>query len=145
MRLGAAMYRRLTWLLLWTMVFGAMAPTLTHGLASGRQAVQHVVWTEICRPGGGTQRIALDVGISANADTSSAPLSPSTAPRNHCDYCLLTQHLPFLPMHQIVWRMPAASHLADRIPAHDRIVFPTRFPRDAHPTRAPPGALTFAA
>jgi hypothetical protein len=111
------------------MVFGAFAPTVSKLL----DASQSVTWLEVCTTQG-TQRIAVDLG------GKTAPKAPHLAD-NHCGYCLLQHHSPFIPVAFVAWAgaLLAAGRL--RLGAGGTTIF-KRFERDAHQTRAPPPAFS---
>ena len=125
MRLGGWLHRRLAWLALCAVVFGAFAPSVSKLLA----ASQGLTWIEVCIAQG-SKRVAVDLGGKPS------PEAPAMAD-NHCGYCLLQQHSPFVPTASVNWDFaPLAS---DRLPlgAGGTTIF-KRFVRDAHHTRAPP-------
>lgn len=79
MRLGGWLHRRLAWLALCAMVFGAFAPSISKFLAA-----THVTpWVEICSTSG-AKRIAIDLGSKTLPEAPMAGdnhwLLPATAP-----------------------------------------------------------------
>jgi len=125
MRLGGWLHRRLAWLALCLLVFGAFAPSLSKYLA----AAQGVSWIEVCSASG-AKRVALDFG------SKKLPEVPM-ADDGHCGFCRLQHHTPFVPTDPYTWEAAAVSTLRLLIDSGGTPVF-KRLTRDAHPTRAPP-------
>ncbi len=78
--------RRVTWLTLCAVLFGAIAPAVAHGLATDK------AWIDICSFGG-TKRIALDT------DSGQAPAQ--TMASGECPFCLLHNDIPTLPASEV--------------------------------------------
>lgn len=123
--MGDWFHRRLAWLALCAMVFGAFAPSVSKLLA----ASQGITWIEVCS-GQVTKRIVVDLG------NKQSPEPPAMAD-DHCGYCLLQQHSPFVPTAALTWDVPAATSDRLSLGSGGTTVF-KRFVRDAHRTRAPP-------
>jgi hypothetical protein len=125
MAAGVWLYRRLAWLALCAMVFGALAPSISKYL----DANQGVSWVEICSASGAKR-------VPVQLDSKNLPGTP-TAGDNHCAYCLLQHHAPVVGTHPYAWEATTVS--ADRllIGSGSTTVF-KRFVRHAHLTRAPP-------
>jgi hypothetical protein len=107
------------------MVFGAFAPSISKLLATS----QGIAWIEVCSAQG-TKRIAVDLSGKQN------PEAPAMAD-SHCGYCLLQQHLPFVPTVPATWDFAPVSSERLALGSGGTTIF-KRFIRDAHPTRAPP-------
>jgi hypothetical protein len=108
-----------------SVVFGAFAPSVSKLLA----ASQDITWIEVCIAHG-TKPIAIELGTQGSPD---AP----TITENHCGYCLLQQHSPFVPTASLTWdAVPATSDRLSLGPGGTTIF--KRFVRDAHHTRGPP-------
>lgn len=125
MRASGWLHRRLAWLALCAVVFGAFAPSVSKLLA----ASQGIAWIEVCSAQG-TKRIAVDLG------NKQSPETPAMAD-NHCGYCLLQQHSPFVPTASLTWDATPATSDRLILGSGGTTIF-KRFVRDAHPTRAPP-------
>lgn len=125
MCLGGWLHRRLAWLALCAVFFGAFAPSVSKLLA----ASQGIAWIDVCSAQG-TKRIAVDLGGKPTPD------APRVAD-NYCDYCLLQQHSPVAPTAFLTWGVSPV--VSDRLPlgTGGTTIF-KRFVRDAHQTRAPP-------
>ena len=126
MRAGGWLHRRLAWLALCAVVWGAFAPSISKWLAHS----QGWTWTEVCTSQG-TKLVPLQV-------PGATPLSDvPVAADNHCGYCLLQQHTPVVPtkLHAFHGVMLSCTRLAL---AQSASTHPTRFIRDAHHTRATP-------
>lgn len=125
MRLGEQLHRRLAWLALCAMVFGAFAPSISKLLATS----QGFAWIEVCSAQG-TKRIAVDL---SGKQTPEAPAMADS----HCGHCLLQQHSPFVPTAPVSWDFEPATSDRLALGSGGTTIF-KRFIRDAHPTRAPP-------
>jgi len=125
MRARGWLHRRLAWLVLCAMVFGAFAPSISKLLATS----QGFAWIEVCSAQG-TKRIAVDL------NGKQTPEVPAMAD-SHCGYCLLQQHSPFVPTAPVSWDFAPASSDRLALGSGGTTIF-KRFIRDAHPTRAPP-------
>lgn len=125
MRLDVWLHRRLVRLVLCVVIFGAFAPSISKLLA----ASQGGAWIEVCSAQG-IKRVAVDFGEKEDTEV------PAMAD-NHCGYCLLQQHSPFVPTVSVNCDFPPFA--SDRLPvgAGGTTLF-KRFVRDAHRTRAPP-------
>lgn len=125
MRLGSWLHRRLAWLALAAMVFGALAPSVSKLLT----ASSGVIWVEVCSASG-TRWVALGGSDTPRDD---AP----TASDQHCGYCVLQQHSPALPVPAVAWECEAPSAHRLAIGPGGTTIF-ARFTRSAHLTRGPP-------
>lgn len=125
MHLSGWLHRRLTWLALCAMVFGALAPSISKWLATS----QGIAWIEVCSAQG-TKRIAVDL------NGKQTPEAPAMAD-SHCGYCLLQQHSPFVPTVPAAWDFAPVPSDRLALGSGGTTIF-KRFIRDAHPTRAPP-------
>ena len=124
MHLGGWLHRRLAWLALCAMVFGAFAPSISKWLATS----QGFAWIEVCSAQG-TKRIAVDLS------SKQTPEAPAMAD-SHCAYCVLQQHSPALPTPSYCWQTVAV--VSNRLLVSDSSSFFKRFVREAHFARAPP-------
>lgn len=130
MHAASSLHRRAAWLALCAMVFGSLAPSISKLLAAAQG--EGTAWVEICSAQG-IKRIALDASGTKSPD--------GHADRDaHCGYCLLLQHCPVLHTPYQLWvALEGAS--TERLPiGSGTTTVPTRFTRDAHPTRAPPAS-----
>jgi hypothetical protein len=125
MRAGGWLHRRLAWLALYAMVFGAFAPSISKFLAAN----QGISWVEICSTSG-AKRVAVVLG------SKKLPEAPM-AGDSHCGYCLLQHHSPVVPTDPYAWEAATVSTSRLLIGSGGTTVF-KRFIRDAHLTRAPP-------
>lgn len=125
MRMGRWLHRRLAWLALCAVVFGAFAPSVSTLLA----ASQEITWIEVCTTQG-TKRVAMDEG------NQESPRTPAMAD-NHCGYCLLQQQSPFVLTSWVTWDVAPATSGRLSQGSGGTTIF-KRFVRDAHPSRAPP-------
>lgn len=119
--------RHVAWLALCVIFFGAVAPSVSHLLAStsGR------AWVEVCSAYG-TQSIETDVD---SRQTPKAPIS-----KEHCPFCLLQNHVPVIPT-VFGAAVFAVAVISDAPLSLRNTAPPTRFIRHAHQTRAPPWIL----
>lgn len=130
MRTGGWLHRRLAWLALCAVVFGAFAPTISKTLA----AAQPSAWVEVCTTSG-IQRISVDQDVPQDA-SKKQPNLPAAAD-GHCGYCLLQAHCPAVPSTPHAVTVVAAA--SDRLPVGSGgTTLPKRFARSAHHPRAPP-------
>jgi len=125
MHFGGWLHRRLAWLALCAMVFGACAPSISKWLATS----QGFAWIEVCSAEG-TKRIAVDL------NGKQTPEAPAMAD-NHCGYCLLQEHSPFVPTVPATLSFTPVSSDRLALGSVGTTIF-KRFIRYAHPTRAPP-------
>jgi hypothetical protein len=116
--------RRITWIALAALLYGALAPAL----ANAMPAFAGKAWVEICSAAG-VKRIAVDA--------SQSPLGGTHTPQKHCPYLQQLQHL-----HSIVdAALPNPPRPIDFTQAY---VFQADAPpaalvfRDANPSHAPP-------
>ncbi|ANN76320.1 DUF2946 domain-containing protein [Bordetella flabilis] len=116
-----------TWLALCAMCFGAIAPTVSKWLASG---AGRTLWVELCSETSATHAIAISIAAEE-------PSSHPVAGDEHCPYCALVHHLPFIP--------PTAAVFIAALPAMASVYTDagielpqTHQPRRAHAPRAPP-------
>jgi len=119
------LHRRLAWLALCAMVFGAFAPSISKYL----DATQGVSWVEVCSTSG-SKRVTVDLG---SKKLPGAPMAGD----NHCGYCLLQHHSPVVPTDPYTWEATMVSTGRLLIGSGGTTVF-KRFVRHAHLTRAPP-------
>jgi hypothetical protein len=124
MRCNDRLRRRVAWLALCAVLFGAAAPSVSRWLAATRPGQ---TWVEVCSVGG-TKRIALDDG------ESKAPAGDAGG--EHCPYCRLQSDLPvaLLPTHEVVLAATRGESVA-------WAATPALRPRTvwaAHRSRAPP-------
>ncbi|GAB3361672.1 hypothetical protein GCM10027513_16680 [Giesbergeria giesbergeri] len=116
--------QRLVWWLLWGMVFAAIAPAISKGLAANASTV-----VEVCNSQG-IQRITVNLGSTNSPETH-------VATDVHCGYCLLQHHCPTLPSQPPQWGLlTVARHVLRLDP--DRTTALGHFARSAHRVRAPP-------
>ena len=125
MRLSRWLHRQFAWLALCAVLFGAFAPSVSKLLAVSNG----IAWIEVCSAQG-AKKIAID---SESKQHSEIPLIAD----NHCGYCLLQQHSPFIPTHSLT--LGVTPHVFDRlaIGTGGTTIF-KRLVRDARHTRAPP-------
>lgn len=129
MTAGRGLHRRLAWLALCVMVFGALAPSISRVLSTTRD----VAWVEVCSANG-LQRVVLDLGIDKG------PAGPR-ADDGHCGYCVLQKHSPVLASSLPAW--VTATPASDRLPVGTGgTTIVKRFPRDAHRPRGPPPSFS---
>lgn len=124
MRTRCWLQKKIAWLVLCAVLFGAIAPAISHQLAAAAGST----WTEICTATG-TQRVALDSG---------SPQTPKPLlAAEHCPFCLLPNLLPALPTPASLAIFDTAAE--DSIPAGAARATPlVHVSRRAHLTRAPP-------
>jgi hypothetical protein len=107
------------------MVFSALAPSLSKLLAT----TQSFAKFELCSAGSIKQ---ITIGLSEKQ----RPSTPSTV-ENHCGYCLLQQHVPFIPTLSLNWNITPFIVGRLSIGSGDSTIF-NRFVQDAYHSRAPP-------
>ena len=116
--------RQVAWLALCGVLFGALAPSISHWLAaSGDKA-----WIEICSAGG-ARSIAIDTG------PDSAPMDKAVSVP--CLFCLLQNDLPAVSSTNAVFLVDRKAVDAEQAFATQRVRHDRSF-IDAHPSRAPP-------
>ncbi len=125
MYLGGWIHRRLAWLTLCAVIFGALAPSISKLLV----ATQGISWNDICSANG-VKRAAVNLG------SSELPEAP-VADEAQCGYCLLQHYSPVIPTVSYNWELSSISTGRLLIGSSGTTVF-KRFIRDAHRTRAPP-------
>ena len=116
--------RRVTWLTLCAVLFGAIAPAVARGLAS----VTDTAWIDICSLGG-TKRIALDT------DSGQAPAQVTAS--GECPFCLLHNDIPTLPASEVSARFSDISSAVVSRTAQDGLRHIQAL-WSAHHSRAPP-------
>ncbi|WP_028218695.1 DUF2946 domain-containing protein [Paraburkholderia oxyphila] len=126
MQQAAKSYRRLTWIVVLAIMFGACAPILSRILES-RQLPQP--W-EVC--GAGAHQT--ESGLSAAPATEDGRTLKKLDP---CAFCALLQHAPALPVKVPPWQ--ALSFWFGRMRRTTEVCRgQKRFRRRAHRSRAPP-------
>ena len=98
MQISARLRQQVTWLALCAIAFVAIAPTVSHWIATSTG----FPLVEICSVSN-TKRIALDTGSTPTptGDHNGTP---------HCPFCRLQQHLPALPTADAVFFQLAPIH-----------------------------------
>lgn len=125
MRLDGWFHRRLAWLALCAMIFGAFAPSISKLLV----ATQGISWSDVCSASG-AKRVVVNLVFS---ETPEMPMAGDV----HCGYCLLQHYSPVIPTTFYSWELSLMSTGRLLIGSGGTTVF-KRFIRDAHRTRAPP-------
>jgi hypothetical protein len=125
MRIDRGLFRRLTWLALFGLVFGSFAPAVSGALAAGEPVPAAV----ICGAGG--SRVVVPA-----SGTKRAP-APGPADGARCGYCLLAYYWPALPLATASWMTPGVAGVAASGGRFDRD-FAKPVYRYAHRSRAPP-------
>lgn len=128
MSISKGLRQRVAWLALCAVFFAALAPSISHFLAS---ATHGKIWVEICSLYG-PKRMALDLG----ADKDKTPGHQASS-MSHCPFCRLQNDLPVLPT--LANLSTFALTFDEAIPESIASAPPrARFIRTAHLTRAPP-------
>jgi hypothetical protein len=99
MRMAVRLRRQVTGFALCAVIFAAIAPALSHWIASvtGRPQV------------GGCSVSALQ-HVTPNADSAPTPVEEGYAGASHCPFCRLQDHLPVLPAFSVsIALAPAAQ------------------------------------
>ncbi|WP_042337411.1 DUF2946 domain-containing protein [Paraburkholderia ferrariae] len=131
MKQDGALFRRLTWLALFGLVFGCFAPAISGLLASAEAAPSAV----ICGAGGAVgTRVAVP-----QAETKRSPI-PNPADGVRCGYCLLAYHWPALPTLAAAWVVPGAAGVSAAGAGFER-GFTQPVHRYGRGSRAPPSSL----
>jgi hypothetical protein len=124
MKAGGLFHRQLAWVILFVVVFSALAPFISKLLANSKS----IYWTEICTTSG-TKLVAIDLNTKNIPDTVSKD--------NHCNYCFTKNHLSVLPTSSFSWGV--TELVANRlIVSFSEVNNNNRYIRSAHPPRAPP-------
>ncbi|MFN5081018.1 MAG: DUF2946 domain-containing protein [Burkholderiales bacterium] len=124
MKAGGLFHRQLAWVILFVVVFSALAPFISKLLANSKS----IYWTEICTTSG-TKLVAIDLNTKNIPDTVSKD--------NHCNYCFPKNYLSALPTTPFLWG--GTRLIIDRqIISFSQTNNKNRNIHNAHPPRAPP-------
>jgi hypothetical protein len=130
MRQLASQYRRLSWLVVLALLFGACAPMLSQ-IVENRFSSP---WDEICGSRGNEISAGLTPTRAPNADKALAKF-------DSCEFCALLHHAPPLPVKITPWQ--ALSFWFGRIRRTKEVCRGyKRFRRRAHRSRAPPSCAS---
>ncbi|MEY2684364.1 MAG: hypothetical protein RJA09_1508 [Pseudomonadota bacterium] len=125
MRLSGWFLKKLAWVALCAVAFGALAPTTARWLSSSR----NTTWVEVCTAQG-TKLLAVE------ANGGQRPSIPTLA-ENPCGYCLLQQQSPCVPTQMGTWGKVPNNDLRTSGMAGHKVTL-ARPRGGAHQPRAPP-------
>lgn len=130
MSLSRAHRRFTTWLTLFAMVLGALAPTLVQAAVASSDRAD---WVEVCGVSG-----MVWVQVGTEATSSDRPTAPNADPTMHCPWCTLHGGAADLPPASV--QAIVVPRQGDPVPVLFRVVTPSTVWAVAR-ARAPPAAV----